>query len=210
MLKYKINIIELEPLYLILLEIKDKLNFEIKNFKQFSDFLKEFENNQEQDKDFLIITDLKIQESLLKIRKLNSNDVIFFAEKDKKIKNFLNFPININNLIEKINIKLIKKKYQEQAKISLLNYRLDINSRIIFNNQNKLKLTEREVDIILFLKNKKSSQTVSQLQGAVWGYSSELETHTVETHIHRLRKKIKENFKDTSFVISKNNGYFIE
>ena len=86
---------------------------------------------------------------------------------------------------------------------------MDINSRIISKNGIKLNLTEREIDILLFLKSKNSPQKIENLQNKVWKYSSELETHTVETHIYRLRKKIKEFFKDDNFIISQKEGYLI-
>jgi len=72
-----------------------------------------------------------------------------------------------------------------------------------------LKLTEREIDIILFLKEKESPQSVNNLQNEVWNYSSTLETHTVETHIYRLRKKFKNCFNDEDFISSSKEGYKI-
>ena len=120
------------------------------------------------------------------------------------------YPFNIYDLVEKINTGLIKQKYNDQSFIKILNYSLDINSRIISNASGRLKLTEREVDIILFLNDHKKPQKVNILQNQVWKYSSELETHTVETHIYRLRKKIIDKFKDDNFILSDENGYFIK
>ena len=113
-------------------------------------------------------------------------------------------------MIEKINIQLIKDKYNFQSKIKVNNYFIDLNSRIISNHDKSLKLTEREIDIIIFLNDNKKPQKIDMLQQKVWDYSSKLETHTVETHIYRLRKKISEKFKDDNFIISTENGYFIE
>ena len=72
-----------------------------------------------------------------------------------------------------------------------------------------MKLTEREIDIILFLNQNKTPQSVDTLQNKVWGHLFDLETHTVETHIYRLRKKIKEKFNDINFIISHDDGYVI-
>ena len=119
-------------------------------------------------------------------------------------------PIQINNLIEKLNVQLIKQKYDNQSYIKISNYTLDLNSRIISTSVNKLKLTERETEIILFLNDKKSPQKVNDLQNKVWGFSSDLETHTVETHIYRLRKKISNVFNDENFIISHKDGYLIK
>ena len=79
---------------------------------------------------------------------------------------------------------------------------------MILNNQ-KLKLTEKEINMILYLTQSKKPIKINELQEKVWGYQSKLETHTVETHIHRLRKKIKEKFFDDNLIISKKNGYEI-
>ena len=84
-----------------------------------------------------------------------------------------------------------------------------MNSRSIRNNTESLKLTEREIQIIIFLNNSKEPQNIENLQRKVWGHNSSLETHTVETHIYRLRKKIKEIFNDDNFLLSKKDGYTI-
>ena len=113
-------------------------------------------------------------------------------------------------MIDKINIHLIKQKYDHQSKIKIKDYNLNFNSRIISKNDNELKLTEREIDIILFLKNQTEPKTVDILQKEIWHYSSDLETHTVETHIYRLRKKIKDQFNDQNFILSSQDGYSIK
>ena len=118
-------------------------------------------------------------------------------------------PIKIDSLLDKINILLIKQKYDFQSQFSVKNYNINLNSKIISNREDNLKLTEREIDIILFLKQKKIPQSVNDLQNEVWKYSVGLETHTVETHIYRLRKKIKNKFDDDNFIISLKEGYKI-
>jgi len=112
-------------------------------------------------------------------------------------------------LIEKINVSLLKSKYSEQSDILIGKYSIDLNSRIIKNSKESLKLTEREIQIILFLKNSKEPQNIEILQKEVWSHNSNLETHTVETHIYRLRKKIFEKFNDENFINSTKQGYVI-
>ena len=112
-------------------------------------------------------------------------------------------------MIEKINSNLLMQQFNFQSNINLGDYLLDLNSRIISLKNNKLKLTEREIQIILFLKKQKQPSNINILQKEVWGYAEESETHTVETHIYRLRKKIKKNFDDQSFIKSDKKGYFI-
>ena len=108
-----------------------------------------------------------------------------------------------------LNIQLIKQKYIDQSKIEINKYNLDLNSREIMKNEKKLKLTEREIDIILYLNENKNPQNIEILQKKVWGHVSDLETHTVETHVYRLRKKIKDIFGDDNFIISLDSGYKI-
>ena len=90
------------------------------------------------------------------------------------------------------------------------NYLIDLNAREISCMNLKLKLTEKEVSIILHLSNMKKPVSINELQKHVWMYQGDIETHTVETHIYRLRKKILKTFKDENFIISKKNGYQIK
>jgi len=84
---------------------------------------------------------------------------------------------------------------------------LDINSRKLKKNKINLKLTEKEVDLIIYLLNSNSEKSSLDLQKDVWKHITDLETHTVETHIYRLRKKINEAFKDNNFIINNSKGY---
>ena len=145
---------------------------------------------------------------------MNIKNIFFLSP--KKYQNDINsnfnifkYPIDIYTLIEKINIQLIKYKYNFQSKVKVKNYFLDINARLISNKNQSLKLTEKEMEIIIFLNNSTTPQKINILQNKVWSYSSDLETHTVETHIYRLRKKIKDMFDDEKFIISTENGYKI-
>ena len=118
-------------------------------------------------------------------------------------------PFNFKNFIEKINLLYIKSRFADNSNISLLNYSINLNTREIFNSQNKLKLTEREKDFLLFLKNSKKPQTIRNILKSVWGYSKGIETHTVETHVHRLRKKFLDSFNDNNFIKNNKKGYYI-
>ena len=122
--------------------------------------------------------------------------------------NFL--PIKILKLIEKINIELMKNNFVNQSNININNYVLNLNSRELLKNKKKIKLTEKEVNSIIYLSKIDGSVTVDQLEKNVWQYQSDIETHTVETHIYRLRKKIFNNFNDNNFIISTKDGYQIK
>ena len=208
MIKHNIILVECNPLYQILFEIKNNFLFEMKNF-----ILKDLNNADLTSS--IILSKFIHKDYLLKNKNIEQKKIIFLLKKNEnfdKINNtqYIFYPFNIYDLVEKINTELIKQKYNDQSFIKILNYSLDINSRIISNDSGRLKLTEREVDIILFLNDHKKPQKVNILQNQVWKYSSELETHTVETHIYRLRKKIIDKFKDDNFILSDENGYFIK
>ena len=118
-------------------------------------------------------------------------------------------PIKLENLIEIINIKFLKNKFIDQSYIKIGEYNLDLNSRKISLGDRILNLTERETNLIIFIKDKKHV-TVKELQKTVWDYSPDLDTHTVETHIYRLRKKMKETFGNENFILNTSNGYSID
>ena len=194
MIKQIFFIINFNPLYEILDEIKENLPFKIIKYENEDDFIKscnlDFVN-------FIIIS--------------KSNDKLLL-NKNIKEKNFLdlkNFPLPLNKLLEVINIQLIKLKFNYQSKINIKGYELNLNSKFFSKNDLSLKLTEKEIEIILYLNETKTKHDVLDLQKKIWGYSSNMETHTVETHIYRLRKKILNKFNDDSFILSHQSGSFI-
>ena len=184
----KVIILNLKGLYNILLELREFLNFELQYHEGEKDLVKE--NNENKN---LIICKNKLSNNID-----NKNSIILTE-----------LPIKILDLIEKINISLLKQKYSSQSNFEIKQYNLDLNSRIMSYQKKDLKLTEREIEIILFLNKKKTPQNIDILQKEVWGYSENLETHTVETHVYRLRKKIKDTFKDDNFLVSLKDGYKI-
>ena len=122
----------------------------------------------------------------------------------------IDFPINIFKLVEKINIQFLKLQFNNQSEVKINNYIIDLNSREMLTKNTKLKLTEKEVNTITYLSKSNKPVSIDELQEKVWRYQSDIETHTVETHIYRLRKKISNIFKDNEFIISKKNGYQIK
>ena len=181
----KLLIYEYEELAKILKELNDLIKFEIIEFNKKSSFLELFKDN---------------------------NYLIISQNKNIDFKNQLilkNIPIKFVNLIEKINIEFLRQKFNQQSEVDIGNYKINLNSREMFLNLKKLKLTEKETNIVLYLCNSKTPVSVQSLQSKVWGYQSKLETHTVETHIYRLRKKIQRIFEDDKFIISTQNGYKI-
>ena len=188
-------IINFNSLYEILDEIKENLSFKIIKFENEEDFEKKFDLDR---LDYLVIS--KTDHKLL----LNSNITA------KNFLGFIDLPLSFKKLLELINIKLIKLKFNQQSKIMIKGYELNLNSKFFFKGNLKLKLTEKEIEIILYLNDKKIKHDVADLQKKIWDYSTDMETHTVETHIYRLRKKISDLFKDEKFILSHKNGYFID
>ena len=186
----------------------DKPNLIIFKFKILFEVLNELEQNL----NFNIIE--ASSEKDLETIKNNLNDFLIITQKSKIILDSQiildKLPIKISKLIEKVNVELIKFHFNKKSDLFIGKYRLNLNSREISKGKNKLKLTEKEVSIIIFLFNSKDPISVGQLQSEVWGYNSQLETHTVETHIYRLRKKLLETFEDNDFIQSKKNGYQIK
>ena len=188
-------IIKYNQLYEILDEIKENLSFKVIKFENKEDFKK---NNNHDKINFLTIS--KNNHKLL----LNNNMT------DKNLLNFNDLPLSLKKLLELINIELIKLKFNHQSKINIKDYELNLNSKYFTKGNLNLKLTEKEIEIVLYLNNTKTKHDVADLQKNIWGYSTNMETHTVETHIYRLRKKISDLFKDENFISSHKNGYFIE
>ena len=188
-------IINFNSLYEILDEIKENLSFKIIKIKNEEDLT----NNLDLDKiDFLVIS--KTDNKLL----FNNNIT------DKNILDFNDLPLSLKKLLELINIKLIKLKFNQQSKLVIKGYGLNLNSKFLSKDNLKLKLTEKEIEIILYLNNKKLN-TMLQIYKRIYGVTlADMETHTVETHIYRLRKKISDLFKDEKFILSHKNGYFID
>ena len=121
-----------------------------------------------------------------------------------------NIPIKISKLIEMINIKLLKNQFSNQSRVKIKNYILNLNSREISNNNTLMKLTEKEINTIIYLSKTNKPVSINELEKNVWQYEADMETHTVETHIYRLRKKILNTFNDNEFIVSKKNGYQIK
>ena len=193
--KQNIFIVNFNSLYEILDEIKEDLFFKIIKYQNIDDFMN--------------VSDLDFKNSLI-VSKFNHD---FLFNNDIKEKNLLVFdmlPLHVNKLLELINIKLLKLRFNYQSKININGYELNLNSKFFSKNDLNLKLTEKEIEIILYLNESKTKHDVLDLQKNIWEYSPDMETHTVETHIYRLRKKISNKFNDDSFILSHKNGYYID
>ena len=170
-------------LFEILKEIEENLNFKIEQY----DDQKSNQIDFSELKNYLVISD-------------KTNNI-----KDCKI---LTIPKKIDKILEQINIWFLSNKFSTQSNIKIGNYFLNLNSRQITKDDNELNLTEKETELILYIMENKIV-SLKDLQREVWNHASELETHTVETHIYRLRKKFFEKFKDDEFIKHDKKGYYL-
>ena len=175
------------PLYDILEELSLDLNYNISLFEDENSLNQETKNYN----NYIVVS-----------KKEYSNISNQFVLENK--------PIKIFELIEKINIEFLKIKFNSQSQVKVKTYTIDLNSREMLIQNIKLKLTEKEINTITYLSNANEPVSIEELQKMVWSYQSDIETHTVETHIYRLRKKILNTFNDNEFIISKKNGYQIK
>ena len=183
----KLIIYKFKSLYYILEELSLDFNFKIV-FADNENFLKKEDRKFN---DFLIISEKKY---------LNIGNQFVLN----------NTPINISKLIENINIEFLKIQFNSQSDLKINNYTINLNSRELLMKSIKLKLTEKEVNTIIYLSKSDKPVSVEELQEEVWNYQSDIDTHTVETHIYRLRKKILNVFNDSQFIVSEKNGYQIK
>lgn len=116
-------------------------------------------------------------------------------------------PIKLFKLIEKINIEFLKFQYSKKSELTVGKYKINLNSRELTDENITLKLTEKETKIITYLLKINKPVSIDELQSDVWGYHADLETHTVETHVYRLREKVFKKFKNKRFILSEKNGY---
>jgi hypothetical protein len=147
----------------------------------------------------------------------NTPTIFFLKDRNYLLKNkltLLNFhqklflPIDIISFREILNILITKYNFFKKSKINVNDYEIDSNQRFIAKQGIKVKLTEKELELILLLNNH-SGLNKSLLLKKIWNHNSELETHAFETHLHRLRKKIERHFKDKKFIIEKDSLYYL-
>ena len=151
----------------------------------------------------------------IKIREKNFPFILIIPKNLSKVKLINNHaeemiaPLKVFDLKTKITSSLAKYKYKFSSLIKLKNYVIDKYERKIKKNNIELKLTEKETELLILFSKEKRSLSRSFVLENVWKYSTKTDTHTVETHIHRLRKKFLDKFKDKNFIKNNNKGYYI-
>ena len=187
------------------------------NFDYNISFEKDLKSN---DKNFLVRIVFVENLKLIEIKKFflkNIPTIFFVNSKDFLKKNklilldfhvLLFIPVEVLSFKEILNILITKYNFFKKSKIIVSNYEIDSNQRIITKNKTKVKLTEKELELILML-NKNNGVEKSFLLKNIWNHNSDLDSHAFETHLHRLRKKINKFFKDSKFIIEKNSLYYL-
>ena len=142
-----------------------------------------------------------------------SNSIKIYASKNKDLFNhfdgYLELPANlkeINATVENITAKL---KFSKNSSIEIKNYLLNKNEKKLYKHNEFITLTEKEIQLLELFLEKKKEISKDNILSAVWNYSADADTHTVETHIYRLRKKINDKFMDEKFILNNKEGYYL-
>ena len=140
-----------------------------------------------------------------------SNDTENFKhiKKNNVLSIFLKLPVNYQDLEKIIKLSILKFKFLFQSRVEIGKYNLDKNQRALTYGKKIVKLTERELDIILYLFGKKEGATKNEIMKDIWSHGEEIDSHTYETHLYRLRQKIHDKLNDKKFITVKNSKYFI-
>jgi DNA-binding response OmpR family regulator len=192
----------------------------ILNELEFNNILNQNNISDHSDKKILVkilfVENLKIKDVRTDLLK-NDPTILFLNHKDYLKKNnlklldfhvSLELPIEILSFKEILNILITKYNFFKKSKIVIKDYEVDSNERCIIKHKVKVKLTEKELELILALNNN-NGLNKSYLLKSIWKHSLDLETHAFETHLHRLRKKINKYFKDKNFIVERNSQYYL-
>ena len=207
MSNFTISVFNNKIFFQIIKEIKLFSKFRIKHYEDLDLCTQDAEKGNQ----VVVFFDNSLNKS-----KTNNFPTIIVTESSKLInKSFgilqeqLKMPFSILDFKKKIISLIAKNEFKKNSLIRLSGYIIDKNERKIKKNNLELQLSEKEVNfLILFSKNKDPINRNLVLKN-VWKYSEDSETHTVETHIHRLRKKILDKFGDNDFIKNNNMGYYI-
>ena len=197
---------------------EQKLDYSVSKLQNFKEVNNLFKNYNVKD-GFVFLFFL---DNLEKIKRNDAKKImfpkIFFSsdpknfqdlKKDNLFSTFLQLPINFFDLEKIIKLSILKFKFHFQTKVEMGQYLLDKNKRTLSLGRKSIKLTEKEQDIIIYLFGKKEGASKKDIMKDIWSYSDEVDTHTYETHLYRLRQKIQSKLKDKKFIEIKDGRYFL-
>jgi hypothetical protein len=186
-------------------ELKSYLKF------KFSKYSKNFNKNLINQFDVVILHKESL-ESKQNIDIINTFNTIKILASDKIDNNIydsvLQLPTTINEINSIVESSVAKKVFNSNSSIKIKKYLLDKNEKTLIKNNISITLTEKEIELLELFLNEKKPISKKKILSLVWNYSSNADTHTVETHIYRLRKKINKNFFDDNFILNNKNGYY--
>jgi len=196
----------------ILSEMKLFSKYKVKYYDDIDLCVKDAENNNQ----FVVFFISKVNKNFFSEIKKKTFPLILVGESSelkiiefREIESKLNMPFTILDFNKKIITVVAKNEFKKNSLINLNEYVIDKNERKIKKNNLELQLSEKEISFLILFSESKEPISRSFVLKNVWNYSLESETHTVETHIHRLRKKILKKFGDNNFIKNNNNGYYI-
>jgi hypothetical protein len=191
-----------------LVEIKGFLNFNL----EILDELKK--NIRYEEYDLLLVhQDYLEKKEANFLKNLKILKLLIYNKKKKLEMKYFNekilLPLRIEDINKLILDSVVKKNFNINSRIKIKNFILDKNEKKLIKDKNHIILTEKEIQLLELFYNSKEIVSKTFILKYVWEYSKEADTHTVETHIYRLRKKIKEKFNDDKFIINNQKGYCI-
>ena len=182
---------------------------ELKPFLKFNHFHESSKANF----DIILFHDEALNDKRIKDIIADSKLLKICASNSKYHKGNFDTYIQLPTTVKDINLAVentsAKKKFSINSSIEVKNYLLNKNEKRLFKNNNFIILTEKEIHLIELLLKNTNPITKEVILSLVWNYSSDADTHTVETHIYRLRKKINDKFKDNKFILNNKNGYYL-
>ena len=206
---HKLNILILAPKSFIisLIELKSYLKFDISEYQ-------EKISNVSLDK---IDGFVCHEENLIKFKsdilnKIKCFKILISRKKNNTYKNFdyfLKLPASLKEINNIIETSAVKKRFNKNSSIKIKSYLMDKNEKKLIKNGKFIILTEKEIQLLELLLNKNKSISKNDILSLVWNYSKDADTHTVETHIYRLRKKVSHKFTDDNFILNNKNGYYL-
>ncbi len=196
-------------------------NTSLDELKEFFNFKISFSSDNIEKQSFLEYDVLLIHEDFINKSSFQKT----LLEKIKKVKILISYskvnlpnyfdtqlllPTNIKEINEIVENSIAKKNFNKNSSIIIKEYNLDKNEKKLTKGNVSISLTEKEIQLLeLLLSNNNVPIQKDKILKEVWKYATDVDTHTVETHIYRLRKKIKNNFSDDNFILNKKEGYLI-
>ena len=189
-------------------ELKDYLNFKLITTNN------DFEDKILDDCDVLLIHEeyLKENTKINFLRKINKIKILAFHTKKtifNNLKDKIQLPTTIKDINQIIENSIIKKSFNKNSSIKIKNYILNKNEKKLSKLKQFITLTEKEVQLLELFLNSKKPISKDNILSSVWNYSADADTHTVETHIYRLRKKVTDKFMDEKFILNNKDGYYL-